>query len=385
MHHALQQHNDMLLDSEYRLFQLNRIRLQVKILGSLAAAALLLMLPWDLQSDSPDRALAVALRMVAILQFFLILLVWQSPWLERHFVSVLMLLGLVSFLCLCGNYIVLPERTPYLYTILFYYSVAFLVLAPLAGSGHIIGMGIVPLLLVYACLASVDLLETYFTAFTLHSLPLLLILNIGAWYIRRTAQDHYRLYRMKDELATFDSLTGLFNRHAWESRTGLLLARANRERHALAVLLADVDNFKRVNDTWGHLAGDEVLRQLATCLKRTMREYDVLGRYGGEEFVICVAGLDTEKVEMLAERVRREVDRHVFSLPDGTELHITLSIGVACLRDGNAGVDTLLDLSDKALYQAKQLGRNCVVVSQEPDRRRLPNFGQFNSDPEPAC
>lgn len=377
--------SSLLSNPDYRQFQLNRIRPQIKILGTLASIILLLMLPWDLRSDSPHRWTAVMLRMVAIVQLYLIALFWQKQWLERNFVSVLMGLALVSFLGLCGNYILLPERTPYLFTILFFYNIGFLVLAPLATATHILAAAIVPTLVVYLFLFVIDSLDTLFVPFTLHTIPLLLILNLAAWYIRSMAQDHYRLYRENTELATYDDLTGLFNRRAWESRTSPLLARAMREREPLALLLLDIDHFKTINDTWGHLAGDEVLRQLAGCLRRTLREYDLVGRYGGEEFVISVAGLEEEPILALADRLRKAVERHRFKLPDGTEVSITLSIGVACLHEGVASLDALLDESDKALYQAKKQGRNEVVLKQPKSRRRMPTLPPVTPGPEPVC
>lgn len=377
--------SSLLSDPDYRQFQLNRIRPQVKILGTLASAILLLMLPWDLRSDAPYRWLAVILRMVAIIQLYLIAFVWQKQWLERNFVSVLMGLALVSFLGLCGNYILLPDRTPYLFTILFYFNIGFLVLAPLATTAHILAVGIVPTLVVYVFLFTIDRLDTLFVPFSLHTIPLLLILNLAAWYIRSMAQDHYRLYRENTELATFDDLTGLFNRRAWESRTNTLLARAMREREPLALLLLDVDHFKSVNDTWGHLAGDEALRQLAACLRRTLREYDLVGRYGGEEFVISVAGLDESRVLALAERLRKTVERHAFTFPDGCSVRLSVSIGVACLHEDVASLDALLDLSDKALYLAKQQGRNRVVLNPPKTCRRLAPLSPVTPGPEPAC
>lgn len=385
MSHALLRRPTLLADPDYRQFQLNRIRPQVKILGTLASLVLLLMLPWDLRSDSPHRWLAVTLRMVAIIQLYLIALVWQKQWLERNFVPVLMGLALVSFLGLCGNYILLPERTPYLFTVLFYYNIGFLVLAPLATTMHILAVGVVPTLLVYVFLFTIDSLDTLFVPFTLHTIPLLLILNLAAWYIRSMAQEHYRLYRENTELATYDDLTGLLNRRAWESRTHALLARAVRERGPLAVLILDIDHFKTVNDTRGHLAGDEVLRQLATCLKRTLREYDLVGRYGGEEFVVSIAGLEEEPLLALAERLRMAVERHAFQLPDASRVHITMSVGVTCLHEGVASLDAMLESSDKALYRAKQQGRNQVVFGGARARRRLPGLQAVIPGPEPAC
>lgn len=377
---------NLLADPGYRQFQLNRIRPQIKILGSLASAVLLMMLPWDLRSDSPWRGPAVALRMVAVIQLYLIAFFWQKQWLERNFVSVFMALALVSFLALCGNYLLLPERTPYLFTLLFYFNIGFLVLAPLASTTHILLVAIVPTLVISAFLLAFNLHPELLVTFALHTLPLLLILNLAAWYIRAMAQDHYQLYRENTELATYDDLTGLLNRRAWESRSRMLLARARREGESFALLLLDVDHFKRINDTWGHLAGDEILRQLARCVKLTLREYDQVGRYGGEEFVVSVAGLKEELVLSLSERLRRAVERQGFSLPDGTGIQLTVSVGLSCLGEGNVDLGSMLDASDKALYLAKEQGRNRVVANWQRDVARLPVLPSATTPgAEPAC
>jgi len=166
--------------------------------------------------------------------------------------------------------------------------------------------------------------------------------------------------------ATHDPLTGCLNRDGFFPAAQRALREARAHRHSLALLLLDLDRFKRVNDRYGHQAGDAVLQQVVAELARTLREDDLLGRYGGEEFVVLLSDMDPEKVVEIAERLRSHVEalelRH-----DGRRLSITISIGCAMLRQDD-DIDTLVARADQRLYQAKQTGRNRVVHRDEPAR-----------------
>ena len=165
-----------------------------------------------------------------------------------------------------------------------------------------------------------------------------------------------------------DVLTGWHNRRYLQTRLHEELARCRRERSALTCLMIDVDHFKRINDRHGHLAGDEVLRQLARCVDAEVRGSDVSARYGGEEFVILLPSTGIEAGRVLAERIRSAVAAESFEIENVAEpLPITVSIGVAEYRPGPSQEDLkvagekLLALADLALYDAKAGGRNSVV------------------------
>jgi diguanylate cyclase (GGDEF)-like protein len=164
-----------------------------------------------------------------------------------------------------------------------------------------------------------------------------------------------------------DALTGWHNRRYLESRLREELSRSRRERSALTCLMIDVDRFKSINDEHGHLAGDEVLRQVARRVERAMRGSDVAARYGGEEFVILLPGTGHAAGGQLAERIRRAVADEGFGIGGvGTPLPVTVSIGVAecCAADGDDAVlagERLLARADVALYEAKTGGRNAVA------------------------
>lgn len=174
------------------------------------------------------------------------------------------------------------------------------------------------------------------------------------------------------EQATHDGLTLLFNRTAIMEVLGNEIARAERERQPLALLMVDLDRFKHINDTYGHLDGDAVLREAARRMKAAGRCYDSIGRYGGEEFLIVLPGCNAADAHAQAERVRESLASFPFAAGSGA-LDVTCSIGVSCVgvsRATHAGADTLIHEADEALYQAKSQGRNRVVTTGVTARRR---------------
>ncbi len=169
------------------------------------------------------------------------------------------------------------------------------------------------------------------------------------------------LARQLYETSTRDALTQSYNRRYFLERLTSELAFAQRHKSRLSVLLFDMDHFKSINDTHGHMAGDAVLRAVSTCVGRLVRAEDVFARYGGEEFVLLIRGISHDNVDLLADRVRKAVERLTVSV-DGQDLVVTISIGVASLSEFPDEVtpETLLTLADERLYRAKQEGRNRV-------------------------
>ncbi len=165
--------------------------------------------------------------------------------------------------------------------------------------------------------------------------------------------------------AKVDELTGVLNRRALMSALRRKLAGAKRYGFQLAVLMIDLDNFKRINDTWGHASGDEALREFSRRLQRAARVTDIIGRYGGEEFVCILPESDLPNVEIAAERIRMEIANEPFTIL-GQLVPITASIGVSVL-DPNVECEEhlLLDAADRALLEAKARGKNCVVVADD--------------------
>ena len=164
------------------------------------------------------------------------------------------------------------------------------------------------------------------------------------------------------EMAITDALTGLFNRRYMENHLGTLVEQAGARGKPLALLALDIDHFKSINDTHGHDAGDDVLRDFALRIKRSIRGIDLACRSGGEEFIIVMPETDMAVAASVAERLRRRIATEPFAISEGTRtIPVTLSIGIATLREGNDTPATLLKRADQALYRAKRDGRNRVV------------------------
>jgi diguanylate cyclase (GGDEF)-like protein len=165
--------------------------------------------------------------------------------------------------------------------------------------------------------------------------------------------------------ATHDGLTGLLNRVSILEKLDTELARAEREQLAVSVLMADLDRFKEINDTRGHLAGDAALRETAHRMKAAIRRYDSLGRYGGEEFVMVLPGCDGEAARAQANRIREAVSENLI-LYGAQYFQVTCSIGIASRSPAaSSDGDALVREADMSLYQAKDRGRNRVEVFQE--------------------
>jgi len=161
-------------------------------------------------------------------------------------------------------------------------------------------------------------------------------------------------------LATVDALTGLFNRRYFETRLEQELQRQVRQPDDLSLLMLDLDNFKELNDTQGHLVGDLALREVAEILRRAVRIFDVCARYGGEEFVILMPGAGASTALRIAERIRRQVEQHFASgLRSSVPIPLTVSVGVSTARP-NVTRDALVTQADEALLRAKGTGKNQV-------------------------
>lgn len=167
-------------------------------------------------------------------------------------------------------------------------------------------------------------------------------------------------------LAQIDYLTGLLNRRAFMERLDLEVNRVARKQQALSLVILDIDHFKNVNDSFGHQAGDLVLQETARCLSATCRIYDIIGRYGGEEYIICLPETNAEQALLAAERVRAAIASQKTLIPEFMQyVNITASFGVSTLSyDNEICLDTLINRADSALYQAKEKGRNQVVAFQ---------------------
>lgn len=181
---------------------------------------------------------------------------------------------------------------------------------------------------------------------------------------REVEQLRKEVSRAREE-ALIDGLTGLTNRRGFDVKLATYLAETHAETVGPSLLIADIDHFKRINDTYGHLFGDKVIRSIATILRDNVKGQDLAARYGGEEFVVLLFDTPLTGAQILAERIRRCVEASRIKRTGDNQVldNLTISLGVACRLPGES-VESLIARADAALYQSKQNGRNRVTVAQ---------------------
>jgi two-component system, cell cycle response regulator len=166
---------------------------------------------------------------------------------------------------------------------------------------------------------------------------------------------HEEIYR----LTTVDGLTQIFNKRYFMEQLEREIARSSRYRRDMSLVMFDIDHFKKINDTFGHLAGDHVLKQKSSTIKSKIRREDIFARYGGEEFAIILPEIDGYNAHQFADKIRKVVESTVYTFED-TKIPVTISMGVATLDAETADSAALIKRADERLYEAKRAGRNCV-------------------------
>jgi len=172
------------------------------------------------------------------------------------------------------------------------------------------------------------------------------------------------LYQEVEKLAIVDGLTGLYVHRYFQENIVQEIKRAQIFNEKLPLLMIDIDYFKKYNDEYGHLAGDEILRQISRVMKSTVRDTDFAARYGGEEFAIMLLHQDREQAIKVAEEIRSNIENMKFVINE-KNTKVTVSIGVAMFPEDAGLPEELIDKADKSLYEAKKKGRNCVVISKQ--------------------
>jgi len=196
-----------------------------------------------------------------------------------------------------------------------------------------------------------------FTQIMINFAPFLLI----AYLITMLSADLHFARRMFQHLSETDELTGLLNKRAYAKLSAREMAKAQRYGHPFAVLMADADTLKPVNDEHGHDAGDKLIQTIAETIRLNLRDTDILARYGGDEFVIFLPETTAGQAREIAERIREAVSDIKFMVQK-TRIPVSVSIGMACYPDDSNSVDDILDRADRALYASKQGGRDRVTT-----------------------
>jgi diguanylate cyclase (GGDEF)-like protein len=207
------------------------------------------------------------------------------------------------------------------------------------------------------CQLSLGVLIALPTAFS----PFLLIVALPVVIVLRRFMMHAQLVTA----SRMDTKTGLLNALTWQREAELEVSRAVRIRSPLAIAVVDVDHFKAINDQHGHLGGDAVLALTAATMAALLRDYDILGRFGGDEFAICLPHTSAYEARRITERLRDKISQISTHSPGDAPVQITLSIGVASLESSSRTLDELIAAADAALYRAKKSGRNCVRITRD--------------------
>jgi len=218
----------------------------------------------------------------------------------------------------------------------------------------------VPLKVLYELIGVLNVESTKLNAFDKQDLRLLSILSTPI----AIAIQNARLHQQMKKLAITDELTGLYNFRYLQERLEEEVKRAQRYERSLSLIMADIDYFKDFNDNYGHPEGNKVLKVLANILKANVREIDIVGRYGGEEFIIILPEAVKEEAQEIAERIRIKVERYKFITEKNYpyKKNLTLSLGITSCFQQNITPQSLVQKVDQALYQAKGKGRNRVEV-----------------------
>lgn len=233
--------------------------------------------------------------------------------------------------------------------------------------GHV-GMVVLITLLSVFISVGITVFVTYFWGVDFNVMGLfiailapLIIAPIASWYLMKLLIKVHHLEIDMRVLATYDVLTGAMTRRAFQTNFETLYRLAKRNKSSLSYIFIDVDNFKKINDSYGHAAGDEVLKAFSLVVKECTRSSDLLGRVGGEEFALVLPGTNVEGAVKVSNKIRCLANQESVLYGDEV-IAYTVSFGVAVFdEDNDVEVETLYRHADKALYQAKKLGENCVA------------------------
>ena len=207
-----------------------------------------------------------------------------------------------------------------------------------------------------------DVIRGVILAISVLAVILLIVFLIAFKMIKLSTTELVLVQNELQRLASIDSLTSIYNRYYILKQLKIEVARILKEKGELSTILFDLDFFKNINDNYGHQVGDKVLQQVAKTIQSNTREYDCVGRYGGEEFLVVLPNADGDKAAEIAERVRQSIENIIIKC-DTQIIPISISAGVSTLRISETSIDQLINRADKALYAAKRNGRNQVMVA----------------------
>lgn len=327
--------------------------------GAVGAVADPLLFAGTPMSGFTFWAIAEMCNYVAILPMVLTLPEISPSWLKRnhprhHLKAVLPLIAL-ALSCACGAIIGGPGILAFPLPALLWCALRYSVFATAVLTFFFCGFVLIAVAQGYAFIPVMDANSRA----TLLSLRLgVMLMALSPIAVASVMSARNALLHRLQHLAAHDALTGLLNRRAFYDRATIALATQGQRLLPATVLMLDIDDFKHINDGYGHAAGDRVLKRFADVATQCVSGTDILGRLGGEEFGILLPNLGLADAEAVAQTIRRQFDEVVLEAEDGTEITATVSIGMAHTEEAGMPLDRLLGIADQALYRAKSSGRN---------------------------
>lgn len=316
-----------------------------------------------LEFKDPFWSMMIVRIIAAIIMIAMSLCVKHAVMVGREIPCINTMAALSATVLIYGYSYVFPNLD-YLPFILIYYMFATTVIAPLLSfSGFIIPYTYLVVFSFYVLMEANAPMRTI-ENFVIFSVPTLAFLWVLIITQRKMSHSTYRFAFQSHINATLDGLSHLLNRRAWYAQGSLRWNEAKRKQQPLAFVMLDIDHFKRVNDTWGHECGDKVIRSVSNVLLSETRDYDIIGRLGGEEFGIILPETNYDQAVVIAERIRTAVEEKSVECHgcDVCGIKTTISIGVAQSNIGGESFDQLVARGDELLYEAKNSGRNKVCA-----------------------
>ncbi len=371
------------LDDTIRSEQLKLVYAQAPlaiVISPLAATTLAVGI-WQVADRVSAIAWVLVIALIALLRIGLVVsfkrhqgALANGVW-ERLFAYSFIMAGLCWGL---GGWLLLPEEFAYR-AMIFFFMIGMASAAVAVYSVHVWAVMLTILALVLPTTLDFALQDSMQERLMAAAAILFMIvayrsLRITNHFVQRSYSLSNELQRAKEHaetLARTDFLTGMNNRRSFYDLCQTPFRLARRHGEDLAVILFDIDRFKKINDEYGHAVGDEVIRTLARIVTRTGRESDVAGRVGGEEFAILLPQTNAKNAHELAERLREQMERSVVHLGN-REVKFTASFGVAQMAAGCESLEALVASADGAMYEAKERGKNCVFVATPPARQDAP-------------
>ncbi|WP_434362033.1 GGDEF domain-containing protein [Parasalinivibrio latis] len=347
-------------DAYYR-FQLERHRPLLVRLFLIGAVIIFSYGFWEYSLDRTHFETTFFLRVLAALAVLSCISVLYHPKYNRWLVEWVGVVAVFSIVCITFSYSQSDKSLPYLVSAIAYYTVTALVVAPMMPLKFLAFIYLVAYVCVLGILivtGRMAMFDEMFIATNIHLVPLMGYSLAASFTIRRISSLEFELQKELKELARKDSLTGVLNRQAFVEDARELWKQPDT---SIALAVVDLDDFKSVNDNFGHNAGDLALMHVSATLQSSVRETDVICRWGGEEFVVLIANTDPQTTLKIANRIRANVEGTVL-VHDHDGFTVTASIGVA-FRGTHRTLDELVNEADKALYLAKGHGKNQVRTS----------------------